>query len=195
MKKLFALLALVAVISVVVLGIVFLKPSSDERYVKDLEKYAKQLESTEYAGALDFMPKPDELGIYKDFQYSVKNKRDILADYCGMALSVKYTADKYAEQKESVMKKYDFLSKPVGDRMPLAEFKVGGFTFHVAESPEFEYPKAFGVVAFSDELNTVLYLFFISPEMDVIAFSADGESPYSEMSDFINRSFDYDFGK
>lgn len=60
---------------------------------------------------------------------------------------------------------------------------IGSFSFHVCESTDFNYPKKFGIIGFSDKESKIAYLWVYDDELDNI----------ENMTDFISQNFDYDF--
>ena len=100
-----------------------------------------------------------------------------------MLLVVTYDRDTFEKELARIEREYDFLDAPAfwmgGPAIPQYEFTINSFTFRVLAN--MRYPKDFGIIAYSDDRNSIAYLYFFGPDLDVIYC----------MVRFINRYFLY----
>lgn len=184
MKKLLAIL-LVFIITIISCSCVKVD-NNIENYSDDIEKYQADL----------FMPNLENIGVYKDVEYSVRKDETIFPEY-SMQLVVKYDEENYLKEKERLKSAYTYLEepqKPDWDNnvytIPIAEFQCGVYNFKIAVFEDTVYPKNFGMVGVSDETFEIAYLWICAQELDYICKTEANE--IKEMNEFIEYHFSLD---
>lgn len=160
----------------------------------NLSHYAKK--RVGYISSSDVMPDLDTLPNYNDILYQYRQKRLLFFSSDTLLLAVTYDDETYLAQKENIEEKY-FLDHAIANgekfSIPEYEFSINSFTFKVLGnedgSNEYEYPKHFGMIATSDEKNTMAYLYFYDEDLDFISENKTQES----MKDFIKKYYRYEW--
>jgi flagellar basal body-associated protein FliL len=147
------------------------------------------------------LPDLDRLPPYEDihYQYYIKDSYFVTET---MLLVVAYDATTYEAEKKNIGETYSFLSHVVsnedGDEnnqeylMPDYEFSVGSYHFRVVATEGYEqdmYPRNFGMVGMSDELRSIVYLYFYDQDLAYISDSQGEE----RMEDFVKEYFPYEW--
>ena len=100
-----------------------------------------------------------------------------------MILVLKYDLESYIQKLSDINKYYRFLEEPVlgkaGVLFPGEEFEINDYTFRVIA--DLFYPGDFGMIANSDEQQTIAYLYFYNFNLDEV----------ESMTDFVHRYYSF----
>jgi len=113
-----------------------------------------------------------------------------------MLLVISYDEETYISEKKRIEESTDFLEEVVFTTddvvsyfLPEPEFSINSYHFRVVKSDLGYYPKYFGMIATSDEKNTIAYLYFKDGDLDVISINRKE----GEMKKFVEEYFKYDW--
>lgn len=143
------------------------------------------------------MPNLDDLLVYKDIYYQYRHKRMLIFSADTMLLVVTYDEATYQAEK-SKLNDFDYLQEPsvYKDRrtgkdtylLPEPEFSINSFNFKVLNRTNgFEFPKYIGIIATSDEKNSIAYLYYDDVDMDYIS----EDEAEGVMAKFVKEYFRY----
>jgi len=143
--------------------------------------------------AVDVLPDLDSLPEYEKINYQYYIHRYIFMTET-VLLVVMYDQPTYEAEKEKLDETYTFLDHAVlsgyGFLIPKYEFSINTYEFRIVEeegSDHIRYPKHFGLIATSDEKNSIAYMYFADQDLDHI--SIDGEE--EPMKKFVKKYFKY----
>lgn len=145
--------------------------------------------------AIDVMPVLDELPIYKDIMYRHTRKKMFLFEANSVVLVVEYDTQTYESEKKKLAEDFaisnlEAKSNTTDDTSrPNDEFSHNSYILRVLEGNGSGYPKSFGMIGTSDELQRIAYLYFYDFDLDKIGEPDDK----NRMSTFVESYFDYDF--
>lgn len=164
------------------------------RYDRNIRNYMSSgADIEDYA--CEVMPELDELPDYKDIDYRYFKKRTIFLTET-ILLVVQYDKETYEKEKEKLDTSFTFLDHIVKDDfshrlvMPEYEFSINQYVFRVIDDePDSSiwYPKFFGMIATSDELNEIAYMYFADLDLDTIGIEGEG----NPMQSFVKEYFKY----
>jgi hypothetical protein len=159
------------------------------------------------------LPVLADLPEYEAIDYGYKHFSLLIYYSDAVALKLKYDPKTYEAEKLRLDKEFEFLSEPVTalgyedvpfQIIPAHEFKINSYTFRVISkdrngkeynehgySSDYDYPHNIGMVAYSDEKQSIAYLSFYDPDLDEISGgfwvqSSDGEKA---MRAFVKEYF------
>ena len=147
--------------------------------------------------AAEVLPNISELPKYEDiyYQYYIESRYWVTET---MLLVVTYDKNIYLDEIEEINNTFMFLDHVVKDDdnvdflLPEYVFQINEYEFRVideVQSSFMEYPKSFGMIATSDEDNSIAYLYFYDQDLDIIG-REDEEDP---MQRFVEMYFQYDW--
>lgn len=137
-----------------------------------LNDYAKR--RIGYTSASYVLPELDSLPDYEGIYYQYRHKRMVLFSADSLLLVITYDKETYIAEKKK-LEQYSFLDHIVGyDEtyfIPEHKFSINSFTFRVLDQVDdkFFYPKRFGMIATSDEKNSIAYMYFDDIDLDFIS--------------------------
>ena len=159
-----------------------------------LKNYEKRVH--EVSGNSELFPDLDALPSYKDVFFSYRKSEQEIFITKTILLAVSYDEKIYASEKNCIENSTDFLEEAVFSRgggteyyLPEPKFTINSFNFRVVENSQPDYPKFFGMVAMSDEKNTIAYLYFSDVDLDYISMN----TTEGEMKKFVEKHFKYDW--
>ena len=153
-----------------------------------------------------FMPSIESLPDFLNIYYEYRNERMGPFVSESMILSISYDQETYLLEKEKI-NAYSYIKEPIlqnysgRDRglkyysLPENEFSINSFEFRVLDfealDPTFFnfFPKYIGMIATSNEKNSIVYLFFKNDDLDYIS----EVEPKGEMARFIKEYYKYDW--
>ena len=148
------------------------------------------------AGYYKFFPELDSLPPYEDIHYKHIKKSHLLFTTKTLLLVVTYDKETYMVEKVKIESNINFLQEAVYSKdnatyyfIPEHEFSINSFDFRILEEAQSDYPKYFGMIAMSDEKNSIAYLNFSDVDLDYICTN----KPEGEMKKFIEENFKYDW--
>ena len=129
---------------------------------KDLDNY--ELYKSKLPNAKEFMPELDTLTNYDNinlyFWY------DDYLESGNLNLKVLYSEEQYEEEKIKVLDTYQFLNTPIKGssvgkfyNVPEVKFDYREYYFQVVDNQKFDYYHCFGMIAYSDSLKEICYLY------------------------------------
>jgi hypothetical protein len=168
--------------------------------VNDLSDYESRKTGTYgFPVVQGMLPALDELPEYVNIDYQYRRVRYFIFTSQTIRLVVTYDDETYEQEKAKTDEK-DFLNhalKRSADAnnylIPEHEFFIGSFYFRVLDNMYYDignsyglgYPKQIGIIATSDETNSVAYLYY---------YNFDRDSVGGSMEDFVKKWFRYNWG-
>lgn len=155
----------------------------------DFNDYEKYINKALYSD--EFMPKKEEIQEYSGVSVYYLYKK-LLSH--AITLLVTYDIDNYETAKEQLFANYQIIKEtkekygPVSNRIiyyisPIV-FNYKQFKINVVENSSFEYSKNFGMVGYSDETNSLCYMYWFVYDSFDLELTND-----QQLSDFINEYY------
>lgn len=157
--------------------LVFLSSGCGKVYT-NISEYSDYVDQV--PGADAFMPVIDELPAFQSTEiYYFEDLGQSLN------LIVAYDEDNYETAKNAILAGFDFLSEPVLHdghyHVSDVEFEFSDFLIKVVEDSDFDYPKEFGMVGYSDLKKQVAFLFFYDDDLGRVG----------KMEEFVKNEFKF----
>jgi hypothetical protein len=168
----------------------------------DLNDYNTRIEDLEYPRQV--MPDLDNLPTYEKIHYQYRRKTTfpLLFHAETMLLVVTYDEKTYQMEKEKI-NNYNYLNETIFKistvgaytnkifyLLPEPEFQINSFNFRVLEANQtndFWYPHYMGIIATSDEKNSIVYLYYDDQDLDYIG----EDQTKGAMVKFVKKYFKY----
>lgn len=147
--------------------------------------------------ASEVMPSLLEIGEYEEISYLYFKQKQYIFKRESVLLEVVYNQDTYPIEKTKISNDYVFLTEPVisGNYylLPAYEFQISNYYFQVVyiEEAEYHYPKSISFIAYNDDKQSIVYMYFFDFDLDSIGET--GDNPNDEMVNFIEYNFPYDW--
>jgi hypothetical protein len=145
----------------------------------DINKYNEYVDEIYNADA--FMPSLDNLPDYASLEVYYDN-----GDSKSISLSITYDESSYESSKETILNWYSFLETPIEGngyyKIPNNDFHLKTYHIQVVNNDDFSYPSNFGMIGYSDDYNTITFLFFYDRSRGQISY---------DMADFVDENFKF----
>lgn len=136
----------------------------------------------EVYNAETFMPSFESLPDYESIEVYYDNRSSK-----SISLSITYDEIDYKDAKMAILEQYTALEEEslVRDGVYLIQstkFEYGSYTVLVIDNENFDYPSNFGMIGYSDEHNSITFLFFYDRSRGQISY---------DMADFVDENFKF----
>ena len=149
----------------------------------DYETYYKFHMDLPYGGD-KYLPDVDEVVNNDNFRFKYYEYRQFIFIGFGTVVSEELSQEEFKAKKDGITKTYTFENGPIYRTYPQdmiaipdGNFEIKGYSFHVISGGY--YPHDFGMIAFSEKENRILYFTFYDQDLDYI----------EDMEDFVNKAF------
>lgn len=171
-------------IALIILMVIILSSCSKlvSKDKQDYETYYKfHMEST--FGGEKCLPDIDEVLNNDSFQFKHYKYSMVFVGY-GTVVSQELSEEEFEVKREELNKTYTFLNEPIYRTfeeesviIPTGSFEIDGYSFKVISDGY--YPLDFGMIAFSEEENRILYFAYYDQDLDYI----------DDMVDFVKEIY------
>jgi len=165
--------------------------------VNKLSDYQKRRANAYYPQVSAILPALTDLPTYTHIDYQYRKTRALMFRTETMRLVVTYDHATYESEKNKLNKK-QYLDHVVYDDIgnfciiPEYEFSINSYHFRILpnDDEDYPYPHTIGLIATSDEKNSIAYLYLFDGDLDCIG---DGTNAPGSMATFIKTYFKYDW--
>lgn len=148
--------------------------SNEEIYQStDISKYDEYIEVVTGNNASSFFPSLDTLDVMDAIDLSYVEKNGALVRFKTLKLTILVSETNYYEVRDYYLENYSYFEGTLLDSdndeiIPNNEFQYNDYTFFVVNDEEFDYPKSFGMIGYSDESKEIFFLFYSDSDIDYI---------------------------
>lgn len=165
---------------------VFLTGCSKEEYYQstDISKYEEYIDVVTHEKDYEFFPDLDSINSSNSTNIMYVERTGSLVRSKSLVLSITVPENNYLTLKDDYLAKYSYFSELIldSDNEPVIssnEFYYGTFTIFIIRNDDFDYPKNFGMIGYSDDRNEIIWLFYSDSDIDYIR----------DMSHFLEINF------
>lgn len=148
--------------------------SNDEHYQSnDILKFNDYIESVSWGNDYNLYPDIESLpdGFVTKINYVERTGSFIRSKT--LILEISIPEGDYQNFKEDLLANYTFLSESIknnnGDEIiSEVDFEYGSYRIYIVENDDYDYPKNFGMVGYSDTNHKIIILLFSDDDLDII---------------------------
>lgn len=163
------------VLSCVILCVVLFGSCFEVTTITDIGDYSGRLETPYFDNVKQVMPELNSLPSYEAIEYFYQRRQNGVFPFETILLKISFDAEAFQQKQKSIEETIPFLNTSIESIhnsekyvIPEHEFSIGSFVFKVVDTGRYSYPHDFGMIAFSHQEKSIVYLYYRDTELNYI---------------------------